>query len=368
MAFSSSLGRRIPAIQWRHSNAGRCGFATGTRGSRGHGWYANYRAGKGGRHLQGEYFNHHLHPTNNTKDVDVDTELDSSESPAITAQTWNDAVLQLGSMHCYLDICLEPRRGSNTSSSSNQKPGRVVVVPPLEELHGDVVRLELEIASTVMPTTCQNFTDLLTSPSSSAFAIPIDDDTRSSTLPPGYLGTRLYRFEQNVGICGGDVLTNTGRTGRAFRGAPLHLYLDTTNNNAASMNTGNNNNNTNNGAASNIPDPLALWHLPGTVTMLVPTVGAIDSRFMICTQEAPHIDGMCRAFGRLSEASLRTAQQWQKSLLTRQGIPTAYDLIVVGGGVLTTATTATSTTEPAQKNRIDTGSNSSSETMTATTV
>jgi hypothetical protein len=63
-------------------------LATGTRGQRGHGWYVNYRAGKGGRHLQGEYF-------------------DRGE---LEEQThWNASILQLGSQRVYLDICVEPK-------------------------------------------------------------------------------------------------------------------------------------------------------------------------------------------------------------------------------------------------------------------
>jgi cyclophilin family peptidyl-prolyl cis-trans isomerase len=242
----------------------RRSFATGTRGSRGHGWYQNYRAGKGGRHLQGEYHDR--------------------ESPEECA-AWNDAVLQLGSTQVYMDIVAEPRRHASSIRSK-----KLIEVPSLDSLEGERYRVTIDIASTVMPQTAQNFTDLLTA----------DKE--------GYLGSRLYRIEKNVGLLGGDTLTNTGKTGKAAKGNPLTVDVAS--------------------------DPLPMWHIPGTVSMLVPKVGEVDSRFMLCTQEAPHIDGMSRAFGRMTPESLAIVKNWQINLLTRNGIPTAYDLIVVECGVL----------------------------------
>jgi cyclophilin family peptidyl-prolyl cis-trans isomerase len=239
-------------------------FATGTRGSRGHGWYLNYRAGKGGRHLQGEYHDR--------------------ESPEECA-AWNDAVLQLGSTPVYLDVVAEPRRHASAIRSK-----KLIEVPPLNSLVGEKYRLVIDVASTVMPETTQNFMDLMA----------VDTD--------GYLGTRMYRIEKNVGLCGGDVLTNTGKTGKAARGLPLTIDVES--------------------------DPLPLWHIPGTVTMLVPRVGEIDSRFILVTQPAPHIDGICRAFGRMTPETLSLVTNWQTNWLTRDGIPTAFDLIVVECGVL----------------------------------
>lgn len=240
-------------------------MATGTRGSRGHGWYLNYRAGKGGRHLQGEYHDR--------------------ESPAECA-AWNDAVLMLGQTKVYMDVIAEPRRHSSAIRSK-----KLIDVPPLETLQeGKTYRIIMDIASMVMPETSQNFVDLLTA----------DKE--------GYLGSRLYRIEKNVGLCGGDVLTNTGKTGKAAKGQPLTMDVTS--------------------------DPLSMWHIPGTISMIVPTVGEIDSRFLLCSQPAPHYDGIGRAFGRLTPESLAIVTNWQTNLLTRDGIPTAFDLIVVKCGVL----------------------------------
>jgi cyclophilin family peptidyl-prolyl cis-trans isomerase len=148
----------------------------------------------------------------------------------------------------------------------------------------------MDIATTVMPETTQNFLDLC----------------RADT--EGYTGSILYRFEKGVGICGGDVLTNTGKSGKAANGNPLAMDIST--------------------------DPLALWHLEGTVTMLVAKVGQVDSRFVLCTDTAPHLDGINRAFGRLTEESIEVLKNWQATLLTKNGAPTSVDLVVVEAGVL----------------------------------
>jgi len=238
----------------------------GSRGARGHGWYTKYRSGRGGRHLQGEYHDR--------------------ESPEDMV-SWNDAILALGSQRVYMDIVMEPRRGQ---SMQNIKP-KTIPVPPLDELEGKKLHLEMEIATTVMPETTQNFIDLLQAP-----------------VGDGYKGTRLYRIDKAVGLYFGDVLTNTGKTGKAFNGDPLTLEIK--------------------------KDPLAMWHIPGTISMLVPKVGEVDSRFLLCAHAAPHVDGMARAFGRLTPESLVIVTDWVGNLMTRTGIPTAYDLIVVDCGLL----------------------------------
>jgi cyclophilin family peptidyl-prolyl cis-trans isomerase len=238
-------------------------MATGTRGARGHGWYVNYRAGKGGRHLQGEYWDR--------------------EKPA-EMQAWNNAILKLGKSKVFLDVVAEPRIASEVQASLVRNK-KIVEVPPLDSLTGEKFRLTIDIASTVMPQTCNNFMELL----------------------PRYVGTSLYRVEKKVGLYGGDVLTNTGKTGQAIAGMPMTMKID---------------------------DPLCMWHIPGTVTMVVPTVEEIDSRFLLCAHAAPHLDGMQRAFGKLDKKGQETVHKWETTLLTRYGIPAAYDLIVVETGIL----------------------------------
>lgn len=231
----------------------RRGFATGTRGGRGHGWLSNYRDGKGGRHLQGEYF---------------DRPLD--------ALAWNRAVLELESKRVYMKIVAEPK--SNTDEATTQS---------LEHLTGQSFELQMDVASAVFPETVGNFVEL---------------------LQDKYRGTRLYRVERNVGVYGGDVVTNTGKAGHASGNVPRI----TTPRDLSS----------------------ALWHVPGTISMVIPTVGEIDSRFLLCSHYAPHLDGIHRAFGLLTDESLALVKEWHDTLWTTYGVPAGLDLIITGGGVV----------------------------------
>jgi cyclophilin family peptidyl-prolyl cis-trans isomerase len=258
----------------------------GTRGSRGHGWFINYRSGRGGRHLQGEYFDR--------------------ESPEQCA-AWNDAILKLGSKRVYMDIVLEPRRATVALKT------KIYPLPDVERLTGEKHRLTIDLASTVMAETAQNFIDLLCR-------------KKDGIVTHGYIGSRLFRVEKNVGLKGGDVLTNTGKAGKAAYGTPMQMEIR--------------------------KDPLALWHIPGTVSMLVPTVGEIDSRFLLVSHPAPHIDGICRAFGQMTPESLAIVARWQSTLITAKGIPTAYDLIIVDGGIVATSNDKNevfSTTKPGKE-------------------
>jgi len=257
----TAAGQPLQQQQQRRS------LATGTRGSRGHGWYVNYRAGKGGRHLQGDY---------------------QDRSSLEECETWNTAVLALGSRKVYMDVVVEPAR-SNAPSKG--------IVPSLESLQGERHRLTLQIASTVMPETSQNFIDLCNAPATA----------------DGYKGSKFYRIERSVGLSGGDVLTNIGKTGKAAAGNPLKQL---------------------------IRDPLPMWHVPGTVSMVVHDVDEIDSRFTVCTHAAHHLDGIYRAFGTLTAESLAVVQEWESTLLTQKGVPSSFDLIIVDCGVLEEETAA----------------------------
>jgi cyclophilin family peptidyl-prolyl cis-trans isomerase len=252
--------------------------ALSSRGSRGHGWYTHYRAGEGGRHLQGEYH----------------------DRPSLSeCQAWNQAVLGLRNNNnnnnnnnssssplptrVWLDVAVEQKGGAVADAAGAR------VVPPLESLTAPLQRLEFDMAPAVTVETCHNFCALVQN--------------------KDYDGSLLYRFEKQVGLCGGDILTNTGDTGRSF--LPDRLAINVA------------------------VDPLALWHVPGTVSMLVSTVDEVDSRFFFCTAHSPHLDGIHRAFGQLTHASLELVQEWQNTLLTRDGgVPTTYDMIVVRAGLV----------------------------------
>jgi cyclophilin family peptidyl-prolyl cis-trans isomerase len=205
-------------------------------------------------------------------------------------QAWNQSVLGLGSSSesplptsVWLDVAVE-QKGGAVEDVAGQR-----VVPPLETLTAPLQRLELDMAPAVMAETCHNFTALVQN--------------------KDYDGSLLYRFEKQVGLCGGDILTNTGDTGRSY--IPDRLAVNVAG------------------------DPLVLWHVPGTVSMLVSTVDEVDSRFFFCTAHSPHLDGIHRAFGQLTPASLEIVQEWQKTLLTRDGgVPTTYDMIVVRAGLV----------------------------------
>ena len=165
-------------------------------------------------------------------------------------------------------------------------------------------RLVMQIASTVMPETCINFVGLC--------------------QEAAYNGTIMYRIEKEVGICGGDVLTNTGKTGQCLQDWPY----ESANGPSPDMNP----------LRRDLPppeeEPMALWHTAGTVTMLCPKVNEIDSRFILCGKDAPHLDGIHRAFGKLEPESLKQVQEWQDSVLTSYGKPKSVTLRIVGCGVL----------------------------------
>ncbi|GFH50152.1 hypothetical protein CTEN210_06628 [Chaetoceros tenuissimus] len=79
----------------------------GTRGARGHGWLQKYRAGQGGRHLQGRFHN---------RDTEKLTQI-------------NNQVFELGSSSTFLDI----------------------------EAEGQTHRIEIELAEKALPNTSENF-------------------------------------------------------------------------------------------------------------------------------------------------------------------------------------------------------------------
>ena len=306
----------------------------GSRGSRGHGWYLKYREGRGGRHLQGDYWDR--------KEQHYDMNV------------WNDAVLGLGCQYVYLDVAVEPpatataiatansvASGSNSESedlveqkeeyegsdidvtpsegddddaegadSIESKQQHVTVSSPPRTIEAAPAplateRLVMRVASTIMPETCINFMGLC--------------------QDAAYKDTILYRIEKQVGICGGDVLTNTGKTGRCWQDFPYEskgqkLLLRP------------------NPLRRSLPpskeEPMAMWHVAGTVSMLCPTVNEVDSRFILCGKDAPHLDGIHRAFGTLEPQSLAKVQEWQETVLTSYGKPKSVTLRIVGCGVL----------------------------------
>lgn len=146
MNHTTSLAARIAS---RQIGAVRCLAARsrkkaggGSRGSRGLGWLTRYREGRGGRHLQGRWFDRDVNALSNI----------------------NDVVFSLGSKRAYIDLMVEGQ-GASTVESDVSK------------------RIVLELAEGALPITVQNFVNLLR-----------DEDL-------GYKGTSVTRVEKKVGIC-----------------------------------------------------------------------------------------------------------------------------------------------------------------------
>jgi len=270
------------------------GSGGGSRGSRGHGWWVNYRSGKGGRHLQGTY-----------------SHLDDDERE--NAMAWNEAVLAgLGSTRCYLDVRLESRIVDETTeraSSGGDDDG------------SKVKRLVLDLATGALPIATRNFGALL------------EEEAKGD----GYRGTTFHRIEKGVGFLGGLVAEkptsnpNAPETKRRFgRCHPSARMVSSPT------------------AMDVSKERSVLRHRAGVLTMLQPRIGEIDSRFLLLTEDAPHLDGVSVAIGRLAAAaseeeggdcSLETLRGWESSLITSMGVPTTAVLRIVDCGFLPAAAT-----------------------------
>jgi len=248
------------------------GSGGGARGARGHGWWVNFRAGKGGRHLQGEYSH-----------LDVEA-----------LQAWNDAVFSLGSQMAYLDVRSEPVAIEDVDGS-----GVGDDVP--------VYRLKLELATAVLPKATENFIKLI-----------------QAEPGIGYSSSTLHRVEKKVGLMGGLVWrpenepkANPNAVVPVGKCHPdLTMPTSFTNMDVSS-------------------EHMVLSHVPGVLTMLSPRVHEIDSRFLLCSHHAPHLDGKSLAIGRLAdEDSFEILQQWESSLITAKGRPTNVTLRIAQCGML----------------------------------
>jgi cyclophilin family peptidyl-prolyl cis-trans isomerase len=213
----------------------------------------NYRAGKGGRHLQGDY-----------------SHLNMDELKA-----WNDAVFSLGSQFVYMDVLVEPLHQDGSRSEEDLERHRLVI----------------ELASEVFPRAAENFTKLLQA----------DKD--------GFKTSTFHRVEKNVGLMGGHVWKGTGKCHEDLS-MPTSL------------------------TSMEQKENMVLSHLPGTITMLSQRVQEIDSRFLLCTNHAPHMDGKAVAIGRLDEQSLNQIQTWESTLITQKGRPSIVQLRISDCGIL----------------------------------
>jgi len=131
----------------------------GTRGARGHGWLKKYRAGLGGRHLQGRH-----HNRDKQKLVSINDEVFALN------QSLNGVVGDKPTM-TYIDLQIE----------GDKDPHRIII----------------ELASAALPKTCGNFAALCKDESC------------------GYESTKVFKIEKNVGVCLGDnTPSNNGEGGK----------------------------------------------------------------------------------------------------------------------------------------------------------
>ena len=241
----------------------------------------NYRAGKGGRHLQGEYYEH----------LDLES-----------LHKWNDAIFSLGSHKVFLDIKMEPITASTDNKKNDEKSSDV-----------PIHRLNLELATAVLPKATENFMKLI-----------------EAEVGTGYTSSTLHRVEKKVGLMGGLIHNTPNQLTKSTPVGKCHpdykMETSFTNMDVSS-------------------EHLVLSHIPGVLTMLSPRVHEIDSRFMLCTHHSPHLDGQSVAIGRLAdESSLDIVQNWEGSLITQKGQPTNVVLRIVKCGLLEEKGSSSSTT------------------------
>jgi cyclophilin family peptidyl-prolyl cis-trans isomerase len=119
----------------------------GTRGARGHGWLQKYRAGLGGRHLQGRFHNRDL-----------------PNRVAI-----NNQVFDLN---------------NSSSSIGNGTEKKIAYLDIQVEDQKEINRITIELASAALPITCENFVKLC--------------------VDGLYANSKVFKIEPKVGICLGD--------------------------------------------------------------------------------------------------------------------------------------------------------------------
>uniref|UniRef100_A0A7S2HCK1 PPIase cyclophilin-type domain-containing protein n=1 Tax=Helicotheca tamesis TaxID=374047 RepID=A0A7S2HCK1_9STRA len=265
---------------------------TGSRGSRGHGWYTLYRSGRGGRHLQGQYYN---------RDVSK-------------LHSLNDEVFDMGSEFAYLDI-------SVGAAADNHEDGDDLV-----KKESNIGRVVIQLATAALPVTTQNFKQLCLANPPPLLPTTLNENVVENE-EIGYLHTKAHLIDTTIGIAFGDVLHNNGISGRC------HPSIVTTNTSSPLQ------------PYSFADESKVISHSsPGIVTMLSPSVHSNDSRFLIQTvEDAPHLDGRYVAFGRVVGVSDDNhgsgggmdflMKHVIKGVFTKRGRPTA-DVKIVGCGVL----------------------------------
>jgi cyclophilin family peptidyl-prolyl cis-trans isomerase len=253
--LQNTIQKTVHTVRW---------MGTGSRGSRGHGWLKKYRAGLGGRHLQGRYYDRDV-----TKLVALNDQVFALNQSLDTRKV------------AYLDIAVGEDMKDTTSSITSTPPPK---------------RITIELAAAALPKTCHNFISL---------------------CQEGYVSSKVFRIEKNVGICFGDFVSDDVQKGTqgschtSVRNAsePYHPHTFE-------------------------HEPLVLSHAQkGIVSMLSAGLDKNDSRFIITTvEDAPQLDGRFVAFGKVQQG-LKELEQIAASTFTKRGRPTV-DIRIVGCGLL----------------------------------
>ena len=148
-AIPQSFGAASSPQPLQHQQHQRRSLATGSKGARGHGWLKKYREGRGGRHLQGRWH-----------DRDVES-----------LNAINDKVFAL----------------SASAGANSNGPTKAYL--SLSVGGAEAQRVVIELASTALPKTCDNFTKLCTK------GIVVDASDRSAENW-GYKGTNVHKIEK----------------------------------------------------------------------------------------------------------------------------------------------------------------------------
>lgn len=376
--------KRLPSYSLRLNNQYR-NFGTGSRGSRGHGWYLNYRSGKGGRHLQGELSerkseHQELVHWNNQM---MDFRLDGDES----TNKWVFLDVELRSASSSRTVAAKTTVNKNENSDNDdekkeeddEKKEEEDVADDVDEKmnhnkQNKIERIKIELNPRILPHVCNNFINLcqnvyplsdIATPTKNNYKGNDDEEEEEHANRGASVGgTRFYRMIREVGICAGDILTNTGKTGQSYSkfikyGPNANINneysdVDLTKSDNADEEVDDSIDNIEDDSSiddngnslivehplfdekSNNEEPLAFYSLAGYVSMICPKVNRYDSRFLLLTNDSHHLDGNQIVFGRLCPSSLEKVQFWCNELLLTNygGKPKNYDLVIVNGGLL----------------------------------
>ena len=166
----------------------------------------------------------------------------------------------------------------------------------------DIHRIVIELASKALPVTCTNFRNLCNSHNTTSDDVCCDW---------GYQNTNVFKIEKNVGLCMGDVVGLDGKGGMCHPSVWENTKIPYT----------------------FAHESQAISHAePGIVSMLSSGLDKNDSRFIITTHDAPQLDGLYVAFGRVQQG-MDFIQHLSQSIYTRKGKPSVNIQIVSCGSL-----------------------------------